>query len=128
MFISEISKKLKITSRAIRHYEEIGIITSKRLGNNYRYFDEINVDKLKFLVRSKKLGFTLAESKELIKLFENDNRKSEHVRDIAKNKLKHITEQIEHLKDLKDSLEWLVDKCPGDSKPNCPIINELAKK
>ena len=47
MFITEISKKLKITARAIRHYEEIGIIKSKRLENNYRYFDEPNVDKLK---------------------------------------------------------------------------------
>ena len=78
MFITEISKKLKITTRAIRHYEEIGIIRSKRLENNYRYFDEVNVDKLKFLVRARKLGFSLEECKELILLFENDNRKSEH--------------------------------------------------
>ena len=45
MYITEISKKLKITTRAIRHYEEIGIISSKRLANNYRYFDEANIDK-----------------------------------------------------------------------------------
>ena len=127
MFITEISKKLKITTRAIRHYEEIGIIKSKRLENNYRYFDEINLDKLKFLVRARKLGFTLEECKELIKLFQNENRKSENVRNIAKNKLELIKKQIIELKDLKKSLEWLVMKCPGDNKPNCPIIDELAK-
>ena len=128
MFITEISKKLKITARAIRHYEAIGIINSKRLGNNYRYFDEVNLDKLKFLVRARKLGFSLEECKELIKLFENNNRKSESVRNIAKNKLNAITKQIDELNDLKKSLEWLVLKCPGDSKPDCPIINELARK
>ena len=128
MFIKEISKKLKITARAIRHYEEIGIISSKRLGNNYRIFDEVNLDKLKFLVRARKLGFSLEECKELIKLFENNNRKSESVRNIAKNKLNAISKQIEELNDLKKSLEWLVLKCPGDSKPDCPIINELARK
>ena len=85
MFIKDLSKKLKITTRAIRHYEEIGIITSKRMENNYRYFDDSNLDKLKFLVRARKLGFSLDECKELIKLFENDNRKSENVRNIAKN-------------------------------------------
>ena len=127
MFISELSKKLKITKRAIRHYEEIGIIRSKRLNNNYRFFDEINVDKLKFLVRARNLGFSLDECKELIVLFKNDNRKSESVRNIAKNKLEAITKQIDELKDLKESLEWLVKKCPGNSKPDCPIINELAK-
>ena len=128
MFIKDLSKKLKITSRAIRHYEEIGIITSKRMENNYRYFDESNLDKLKFLVRARKLGFSLEECKELIKLFENDNRKSENVRNIAKNKLENIDKQIQELKDLKKSLEWLVLKCPGDEKPDCPIINELARK
>mgnify|MGYP001385878233 FL=1 len=128
MYITEISKKLQITTRAIRHYEEIGIITSKRLNNNYRYFDEVNLDKLKFLVRARKLGFSLGECKDLIKLFQNQNRKSENVRDIAKKKLKLITKQIKELKDLKDSLEWLVKKCPGNEKPDCPIIDELTKK
>ena len=127
MFITEIAKKLKITSRAIRHYEEVGIITSKRLNNNYRYFDEENIDKLKFLVRARNLGFSLEECKELIKLFENENRKSESVRDIAKNKLENINNQINELNDLKKSLEWLLKKCPGNDKPDCPIIEELAK-
>ena len=127
MLISEISKKLRITTRAIRHYEDIGIIKSKRLDNNYRYFDDINVDKLKFLVRARNLGFTLDECKELIVLFQNDKRKSKNVRNIAKNKLASITKQINELSDLKKSLEWLVKKCPGNSKPDCPIINELAK-
>ena len=127
MFITEIAKKLKITNRAIRHYEEIGIVTSKRLNNNYRYFDEENIDKLKFLVRARNLGFSLEECKELIKLFKNENRKSESVRDIAKKKLENINKQINELNDLKKSLEWLLKKCPGNDRPDCPIIDELAK-
>ena len=127
MFISEISKKLNITKRAIRHYEDLGIIKSNRMNNNYRYFDQVNIDKLKFLVRARKLGFSLEECKELITLFKNNNRKSEHVRNIAKNKLASIIKQINELKDLKTSLEWLVKKCPGNDKPDCPIISELAK-
>ena len=127
MFITEISKRLKITTRAVRHYEEIGIISSKRLENNYRYFDEDNIDKLKFIVKARKLGFSLDDCKELILLFQDDRRKSENVRNIAKKKLDRIKKQISELKELKKSLEWLVEKCPGDSKPNCPIIDELAK-
>ena len=120
MFITEIAKKLKITNRAIRHYEEVGIVTSKRLNNNYRYFDEENIDKLKFLVRARNLGFSLEECKELIKLFKNENRKSESVRDIAKKKLENINKQINELNDLKKSLEWLLKKCPGNDRPDCP--------
>ena len=127
MYISEISKKLKITSRTVRYYEDIGIITSKRLENNYRFYDDKNIDKLKFLVRARKLGFALAECKELIKLFENKNRKSQNVRLIAKTKIESLTKQLKEIEDLKSSLEWLVNKCPGDNKPDCPIIDELAK-
>ena len=127
MYISEISKKLKITSRTVRYYEDIGIITSKRLENNYRFYDDKNIDKLKFLVRARKLGFALAECKELIKLFENKNRKSQNVRLIAKIKIESLTKQLKEIEDLKNSLEWLVNKCPGDNKPDCPIIDELAK-
>ena len=128
MNISEIAKKLNVTNRTIRHYEEIGIIKSQRKPNNYRYFDSINVDKIRFLVRARKLGFSLYDCKELIKLFENKNRKSKNVRNIAKNKLKTVCKQMQELEDLKKSLEWLVKKCPGNSRPNCPIIDELAKE
>ena len=126
MFISELSKKLNITTRAIRYYEDLGIISSKRQNNNYRYFDVKNIEKLKFLVRARKLGFSLEESKQLIILFQNDNRKSANVKDIAKNKLNSISKQINELEDLKKSLEWLIKECPGNDKPDCPIINELA--
>ena len=128
MLITEIAKKLNITPRTIRHYEEIGVIKSNRLENNYRYFNTENINKLKFLVRARNLGFSLEECKELIKLFDNSNRKSENVRDIAKNKLIKISNQIKELEDLKESLEWLVRKCPGNSKPECPILNELARE
>ena len=128
MFIKEIAKELNITARTIRYYEEIGILNTKRLSNNYRYFDAENLDKLKFLVRARNLGFSLEHCRELIALFNDKNRKSEEVRGIAKRKLESIDSQIKDLKNLKESLEWLVLKCPGNSKPECPIIDELSKK
>ena len=127
MFIQQVAKKLKITTRSIRHYEDLGIIKSDRLKNNYRVYDTKNYDKLKFLVRAKNLGFSLKECKNLIKLFENDTRQSASVREIAKKKLNDIKLQIKELDNLRVSLEWLVKKCPGNEKPDCPIIDELAK-
>ena len=127
MYIQQVAKKLKITTRSIRHYEDLGIIKSDRLKNNYRVYDTNNYDKLKFLVRAKNLGFSLKECKNLIKLFENDTRQSASVREIAKKKLNDIKLQIKELDNLRVSLEWLVKKCPGNEKPDCPIIDELAK-
>ena len=127
MLIQQVAKKLNTTTRTIRHYEDLGIIKSDRLANNYRVYDEKNYDKLKFLVRARNLGFSLNECKELIKLFENSTRKSSRVREIAKKKLNDLKLQIKELDNLKVSLEWLVNKCPGNEKPDCPIIDELAR-
>ena len=127
MLIQQVAKKLNTTTRTIRHYEDLGIIKSDRLANNYRVYDEKNYDKLKFLVRARNLGFSLKECKELIKLFENNTRQSSLVREIAKKKLNDLKLQIKELDNLKVSLEWLVNKCPGNEKPDCPIIDELAK-
>ena len=127
MFIQQVAKKLNITTRTIRHYEDMGIIKSDRLENNYRVYDEKNYDKLKFLVRARNLGFSLKECKELIKLFENNTRQSSLVREIAKKKLNDLKLQIKELDNLKISLEWLINKCPGNEKPDCPIIDELAR-
>ena len=127
MLIQQVAKKLKITTRSIRHYEDLGIIKSDRLKNNYRVYDTKNYDKLKFLVRAKNLGFSLKECKNLIKLFENDTRQSASVREIAKKKLNDIKLKIKELDNLRVFLEWMVKKCPGNEKPDCPIIDELAK-
>ena len=127
MQIKEISKKLNITSRTIRYYEKRGLIKIQRLNNNYRYFDNKSIERLTFLVRSRNLGFSLEESKELIKLFENTNRRSKNVRDIARKKLENLNSQIIAMTELKESLERLVKQCPGNEKPDCPIIDVLSK-
>ena len=81
---------------------------------------------MKFISRARKLGFSIDECSSLISLFDNQRRKSVEVRNIAIIKNDELKRQIQELKDLQKSLEWLIKKCPGNDKPNCPIIDELA--
>tara|TARA_B100000945_G_scaffold55415_1_gene40752 strand:+ start:1662 stop:2045 length:384 start_codon:yes stop_codon:yes gene_type:complete len=126
MKISEVALKAGVTNRAIRHYEELNLIKSKRLSNNYRVYSKEAVDKVKFISRARKLGFSINECSSLISLFDNKKRKSAEVRKIAIIKNDELKRQIQELEDLQKSLEWLIKKCPGNDKPNCPIIEELA--
>jgi len=126
MKISEVAAKTGVTNRAIRYYEELNLIKSNRLSNNYREYDNDSLDKLKFISRARKLGFSIDECSSLISLFNNKTRKSSEVRKIAISKREELKKQIKELKDLEKSLEWLIKKCPGNDKPNCPIIDELA--
>ena len=126
MKIGEVALKAGITNRAIRHYEELNLIKSNRLSNNYRVYSKETLDKVKFISRARKLGFSINECSSLISLFDNKKRKSAEVRKIAIIKNDELKRQIQELEDLQKSLEWLIKKCPGNDKPNCPIIDELA--
>ena len=126
MKIGEVALKAGVTNRAIRHYEELNLIKSNRLSNNYRVYSKEAVDKVKFISRARKLGFSINECSSLISLFDNKKRKSAEVRKIAIIKNDELKRQIQELEDLQKSLEWLIKKCPGNDKPNCPIMEELA--
>tara|TARA_B100000401_G_C52716974_1_gene676693 strand:- start:28 stop:411 length:384 start_codon:yes stop_codon:yes gene_type:complete len=126
MKIGEVALKAGVTNRAIRHYEELNLIKSNRLSNNYRVYSKETLDKVKFISRARKLGFSINECSSLISLFDNKKRKSAEVRKIAIIKNDELKIQIQELEDLQKSLEWLIKKCPGNDKPNCPIIEELA--
>ncbi len=126
MKIGELAAKAGVTNRAIRYYEELKLIKSNRLSNNYREYNKDALDKVRFISRAKKLGFSIDECSSLISLFNNETRKSYEVRQLAISKNDKLKKQIKELKDLQKSLEWLIKKCPGNDKPNCPILDELS--
>ena len=126
MKIGELAAKAGVTNRAIRNYEELKLIKSDRLANNDREYTKDALDKVRFISRAKKLGFSIDECSSLISLFNNETRKSYEVRQLAISKNNKLKKQIKELKDLQKSLEWLIKKCPGNDKPNCPILDELS--
>ena len=81
MNISEIAKKTGLTAKAIRFYEEKGLITPPERGeNSYRYYQDRHLDELGLLKQAKDVGFTLEECGELLGLFRNPARHSADVK------------------------------------------------
>jgi DNA-binding transcriptional MerR regulator len=74
--ITDLAKEFGLTTRAIRHYEDEGLLTPAREGNN-RLFSNRDRVRLKLALRGKRLGFSLAEIRELFDLYDNarDERK-----------------------------------------------------
>ena len=74
--ISDLAKEFKITTRAIRHYEDEGLLCPRRDGSN-RLFNNRDRVRLKLALRGKRLGFSLAGIRELFDLYDNahDERK-----------------------------------------------------
>ncbi|PZM11476.1 Cu(I)-responsive transcriptional regulator [Rhizobium tubonense] len=127
MNIGEASDRSGLPAKTIRYYEEIGLIRTDRGGNGYRDYGAKDVHKLRFLQRSRGLGFSVEECRQLLALYEDKRRASADVREIASSKLTEIDRKIRELTELKHTLEHLVHACHGNDRPDCPILEELAE-
>ena len=127
MNISDVAKKTGLTSKAIRFYEEKGVVTPPlRSENGYRHYDSHHLDELNLLRQARQVGFTLDECRELVALFNNPSRHSADVKARTLQKADEIAAHIEELHAMRARLLALADACPGDESAECPIINNLA--
>lgn len=126
MNIGEAAQKSDLPPKTIRYYEDIELVKPNRSGNGYRDYSDSDVHRLRFLQRSRSLGFTIEECRFLLSLYEDDHRASADVKAIAKQKIAEVDRKIKELQSLKKALSALAKNCHGDDKPDCPIIDDLA--
>ncbi|MFT4853636.1 MAG: MerR family copper efflux transcriptional regulator [Cyclobacteriaceae bacterium] len=127
MNIGEVSKRAGLPPKTIRYYEDIELVTPLRDTNGYRSFRASDVHKLVFLGRSRALGFTIEDCRNLLALWDDQARASSDVRAIAKEHLAQIENKIADLQAIRDTLTHLVHECAGDDRPDCPILQTLEK-
>ena len=126
MNIGDAAKAAGLPAKTIRYYEDIGLIDPARDTNGYRSFNDADVHKLRFLCRSRSLGFTIEECRALLGLYEDSSRASADVKAIAEEHLLQIEQKLVELLDMQQTLRQLVNKCHGDDRPDCPILTDLA--
>lgn len=127
MNISDVAKKTGLTSKAIRFYEEKGVVTPPlRSENGYRSYNGHHLEELNLLRQARQVGFTLDECRELVALFNNPSRHSADVKARTLQKADEIAAHIEELHVMRARLLALAKACPGDDSAECPIINNLA--
>jgi len=128
MNIGLASDRSGVPAKTIRYYESIGLIPpADRTDGNYRDYDDSAVSVLQFLKRARAFGFTIDDCRELLSLYRDRNRSSADVKAIAGRRVVEIEAKILELKALRDTLGHLVDRCHGDERPDCPILDDLAR-
>ena len=128
MNIGTVSEKSGLPPKTIRYYEDIGLISPDRRDNGYRDYSTEDVHRLRFLQRSRGLGFSVEECRQLLSLYGDTHRESAEVKAIAEAKLTEIDRKLAELQGLRDMLSHLVANCHGDARPQCPIIDGLSGK
>lgn len=127
MNIKEVSQRSGLPAKTIRYYEEIGLISPLRSDNGYRSFREKDLHKLAFIGRARALGFTIEDCRTLLALYEDENRASAQVKSVTESHLRTIDDKIQQLQSMRSTLAHLIDCCAGDSRPDCPILKDLAQ-
>lgn len=125
MNIGDVSRRSGLPAKTIRYYEDIGLVEPARSANGYRSFRESDLHKLAFLGRARALGFSIEDCRSLLALYEDDSRESAQVKQIAQDHLTRIDDKIAQLQSMRSTLAHLVSCCAGDSRPDCPILEDL---
>ncbi|MEM0989934.1 MAG: Cu(I)-responsive transcriptional regulator [Pseudomonadota bacterium] len=128
MNIGEVSAASGLPAKTIRYYEEIRLVRPDRGENGYRRFAPTDVHKLTFLARARSLGFSIDDCRTLLSLYEDRGRASADVKTVAREHLQQIEQKIAELQGLRDVLRDLVDRCSGDDRPDCPILDDLGRE
>jgi MerR family copper efflux transcriptional regulator len=125
--IGEVAARAEVGVETIRYYEREGLLAEpRRKPSGYRQYDESVVARLRFIRRTKELGFTLSEIKELLGLWFNEHTRCEHVRQRAEQKIENIDDKIRLLQKMKRSLRTVIKQCAsGDSFSACPLWDGL---
>ena len=126
MNIGDASEETGLPAKTIRYYEEIGLVTADRAMNGYRDYSRADVHRLRFLKRARNLGFSVAECRSLLALYDDEARESAVVKAVAKKKLIEIDRKLAELGELRNALSHFVETCHGDKRPDCPIIDGLS--
>ncbi len=126
MTIGEAASLSGVPPKTIRYYEEIGLIAPpERLENRYRTYDENDVRTLRFIQRARSLGFPLKEVGELLALYRDRGRTSREVKRLALARIADLDRKIAELTAIRNAIGDLAGHCHGDSRPECPILDEL---
>ena len=128
MNIGQAAAASGVTAKMIRHYEESGLIRApRRTVSNYRLYSDNDVHVLRFVKRARALGFSMADIKTLLSLWQDKSRSSSAVKRIARTHVEELERKIAELQSMVRTLQHLARHCHGDHRPECPIIEELAK-
>ncbi len=127
--ISTAAKKAGLPVKTVHYYADTGLVSApSRSETGYRTNDGGAVRKLVFVRRAREFGFSIDECRELLNLYEDQQRSSADVKRIAMKRLAEIAEKQRELQSLHDELAHLVDACQGDDRPDCPIIDGLGNR
>lgn len=122
----ELAKRTGCNLETVRYYEKIGILPEPpRTEGGHRSYDLSHERRLRFILRSRELGFTLDEVRALLRLADGRDAPCAEARDLAAAHLADVRAKIADLKRMERVLKDMVAECADGTLPECPLIETL---
>lgn len=129
MNIGAAAEQSGVPAKTIRYYESVGLIQpAERTAAGYRVYGKQDVETLRFVQRARGLGFSVEEVGSLLALWRDRSRSSAEVKALARHRVEDIDRKITELTEMRATLLHLMERCHGDARPECPILQGLAGK
>lgn len=106
--IGELAGELDLNPKTIRYYESIGLLPSpRRTAARYRLYGEADRERLRFILKARAIGLTLAEIGEILALRREGEQPCAHVLGLLDHKLAAVEGQLRALEDFRQELVTL---------------------
>ena len=126
--IGDAARLSGVSAKMVRHYESLSLLPRVgRTDSGYRQYAETELHTLRFIKRARDLGFSMDEIAELVGLWQNRRRASANVRRVAQKHAEDLAHRIEAMQEMQRTLQHLIHCCHGDERPDCPILDALAR-
>ena len=127
--IGEAAKATGVSAKMIRDYEKLGLIpAADRSFAGYRLYADADLHRLRFIRRARGLGFSMKQVAELMALWNDRERPSAKVKQLAMDHVGELDARIAQLQAMQRTLRSLASGCHGDARPQCPILDDLAAR
>lgn len=126
--IGQAARASGVSAKMIRHYEALGLMPrAARTGSNYRTYGEREVHELQFIRRARELGFPTAQIEALLGLWRDKRRAAARVKALALAHAGELEAKTRELASMIAALKHLAGHCHGGERPDCPILEDLAR-
>ena len=124
--IGRVARSAQVNVETVRYYQRVGLVAEPRKPRQgYRLYPPEAVDRITFIKRAQRLGFSLVEIGELLEL--RDGHCAD-VRAWAEEKRAQTVGQIQDLEALRKTLDTLIRACrAGREDAHCPIVETFAR-
>lgn len=123
----ELARRCGCNGETIRYYEKVGLLPPPpRTPAGHRSYDSGDLQRLRFILRARELGFSLQEVRDLLQLVDGGRQTCAEVKARTERHLAAVRARIADLQRIERVLAATAARCSGEQVPECPVLEALA--